>query len=273
MRKPRLGSIIVAMAVLATANGVAAADVLRVGGTGAASEMLKRVGAALPGNDRVEVIASLGSSGALRALADSVLDVAISGRLLNADEKQRGLTVATAVRTPFGLVTSHRRPNGLKSTEIAEIFASGKGRWADGTPIRVILRPRSDSDAPLLGSLFPGMAAALEQARRRPDVPTAATDQDNADAAERVPSSLAGATLTQILMEKRSLFFVAIDGIEPTMANFESGQYPHAKTMYFILPAKPKPAAERFIGFLRTAAGRAVLRETGVLPVPEQAAY
>jgi phosphate transport system substrate-binding protein len=270
MRGRSLRSTIVALAVLIAAGDVTAADVLRMGGTGAATEMLRRLGSAMADEEvKVAIVANLGSSGAIRALADGVLDAVVSGRPLLAEESARGLVQAVAVRTPFGLVTSHRSPNGLKSADIAEIFASGKSRWADGTPIRVILRPRSDSDTPLLGSMFPGMGAALEQARRRPDVPTAATDQDNANLAERVPNSLAGATLTQIALEKRNLRFVAIDGAEPTVANFENGRYPYAKTMYVVLPAAPKPAARRFVVFLKSPAGERALRDVGVMPSPE----
>jgi phosphate transport system substrate-binding protein len=267
----RLKIIGAAVAILATINP-AAADVLRVGGTGAATEMMRRLAAMLADNElQVEVIPSLGTSGAIRALSDAVLDVAVSGRPLKPEEAARNLTQAAAVRTPFGLATSHRNPNGLKSVEIAEIFALGKARWADNSPIRAILRPRSDSDTALLGSLFPGMSAALEAARKRPDVPTGATDQDqdNADLAERVPGSLAGASLTQVMLEKRNLRFVVIDGVEPTLANFESGKYVYAKTMHFVISETPKPAVLRLIAFLKSPAGVRALREFYVLPAQD----
>jgi ABC-type molybdate transport system substrate-binding protein len=42
-----------------------------------------------------------------------------------------------------------------------------------------------------------------------------------------------------------------------------SGAYPFSKALYFILPAKSNPAAERFIAFIQSTAGQALLRETG----------
>ena len=71
--------------------------------------------------------------------------------------------------------------------------------------------------------------------------------------------SLTGATLTQIKMEKRNLRFVAIDGVEPSLANLENRTYHFAKTQYFVLPATPKPAAARFVEFLRSPAGQTAL--------------
>jgi phosphate transport system substrate-binding protein len=176
------------------------------------------------------------------------------------------LRQAFVLRTPFGLVTSHRNPNGFRSDQVAKIFTNATS-WDDGTPIRIVLRPRSDSDTPLLGSLFPGMAAALEAARRRPEVPIAATDQDNADAAERIQTSLAGATLTQIMLEQRKLRFVPIDGVAPTMDAFETGKYPYAKVMYVVVPAAPAKASLRFLEFLQSPAGEAAMRAAYVLPV------
>jgi phosphate transport system substrate-binding protein len=261
--------VAVLAAALFDSGGVASAETLRIGGVGAATNLLPKLFASFDGVQRskLDVIPSLGSSGGLRALADGALDVAVSGRPLTPEESAQGLTPAVAVRTPFVLVTSKLHPNGFDGSQLAAIYRSAKPTWADGTPIRIILRPKSDSDTAVLGSMFPGMAAAIEDARRRPDIPTAATDQDNADLVERVPGSLATSTLTQIEVEGRNLRFVAIDGAEPSLEHLEQGRYPFAKTLYFVLPARPTPLAEHFISFLASPTGQAVLRANGNIPV------
>jgi phosphate transport system substrate-binding protein len=250
-------------------SGSASAEVLRLGGTGAATEMLRHLGAHFLAGSEIGlqvVVPSLGSSGGIRAVADGFLDVAVSGRPLKPQESAAGLIQVTAVRTPFVFATSHMQPNGLKSAEIASIFSSDRATWADGSPLRIILRPPSDSDVTLLGELFPGMSAALEKARQRPDIPVAENDQDNADAAQLTAGSLAGATFTQLVMEKRDLRLVALDGVEPTFEKFENGTYPYSKTLYFVISAKRSAAAERFVAFLRSPDGVKALRDTGNLP-------
>jgi phosphate transport system substrate-binding protein len=167
------------------------------------------------------------------------------------------------------IATSHSNPNGLKSADLAGIFAAEKPAWADGTPIRIILRPRSDTDTALLAELFPGMAAAIETARRRAEVPTAATDQDNATMAERTPDSLTGTTITQLKTEHRNLYIVPLDGIEPTLANFESGAYRFAKHLYFIVPRASSAEAQQFLAFLQSPRGVKALHETETLPGAE----
>ena len=249
-------------ACLPPLSSVRAAD-LTVGGTGSATELLRRLGDAFSkhGEARTDVVPSLGSSGGIRAVADGVLDLAVSGRPLKPAEVKQGMTVPLVLRTLFIFATSHPRPNALKSSDLSKVYASLNPAWTDGTPIRIVIRPPSDSDTDLMAQLFPGLGAAVEGARKRPDVPVAATDQDNLDVAEQLPGSLVGSTLTQITLETRRLRAIAIDGVDPTLDNFERGTYQYGKSLYFIVPAKPTPIAERFIVFLRSAEGQALLRQ------------
>jgi phosphate transport system substrate-binding protein len=245
----------------------ASADVLRVGGTGGATGMLNYLAmmAASGSGEEIKVIPSLGSSGAIRAVQERVIDIAVSGRKLKPAEAAKGLTVMFEMRTPYVLISSRRATDGLKSADIAAVYSNEKAKWPDRTPVRIILRPRSDSDTAHLGQLFPGMSAAIETARKRSEVPLAATDQDNADMAERIPGSLSGATFTQIAMEHRQLRLIPIDGIEPTLENFEKGIYPYGKTFYVVAAAKPSAAVEKFIAYLRSPAGHQALRHSGNL--------
>ena len=201
---------------------------LRLGGTGSALGLLQQVGAEFTAaaEIKIDVVPALGSTGAIRALADGKLDIAVSARPLKADESAAGLAQVAVLRTAYVFATSHRNPNGLKSGDLSRIFAADKSAWADGTPIRIILRPRSETDTALLGELFAGMDAAIETARRRAEVPTAATDQDNVDLAERMPGSLIGTSATQLATEHPNLRVVPLDGVAPTLREFRKRRLP-----------------------------------------------
>lgn len=266
-------SILTALVLLAglPAASATAAQSLRMGGTGSSIGMLQQVGGEFSSATgvNVEVVPGLGSSGAIHALADRKLDVAVSARPLKPAEAAQGLHQVLVLRTAYVLATSHRNPNGLKTADLPKIFAASKPTWADGTPIRLILRPRSETDTKLLGELFPGMDKAIENLRRRPEVPIAATDQDNADMAERLPGSLTGTTLTQLTTEHRHLKVITLDGVVPTLANFENGSYRLAKNFYFIVRPNDIPAVQEFIAFLNSPQGEKALREAEVLPGTE----
>jgi phosphate transport system substrate-binding protein len=128
-----------------------------------------------------------------------------------------------------------------------------------------MLRPVDESDTLVLGELFPGMSEAIKHVRTRSDLSIAATDQDNADMAEKTKGSLVGATLTQMTSEKRNLRFVAIDGVAPSLENYGNGSYPYAKTLYLVVPAKVSPEAKAFLSFIATPAGESLLRKAGIV--------
>jgi phosphate transport system substrate-binding protein len=263
-------AIVFLLAAALPARNVSA-ETLRVAGTGSAIGMLQHVGAEFTAatDVKLEVIPGLGSSGAINALTDGKIDIVVSGRPLKAEETAAGLTQLAVVTTAYVMATSHRNPNGLKSTDLAGIFAADKPTWSDGTPIRIILRPRSDADTVVLGELFAGMGQALEVARKRGEVPTAPTDQDNVDLAERTQGSLTGTTATQLKTEHPNLRVVPLDGVEPTFANFESGRYPFAKKLIFVVRSNGSADARRFIDFLRSPQGVKALRDTEILPGAE----
>ena len=59
------------------------------------------------------------------------------------------------------------------------------------------------------------------------------------------------------------------DGVDPKLANFESGVYRFAKHLYFIVPRASSTEAQQFMEFLRSARGVKALRETETLPDAE----
>jgi phosphate transport system substrate-binding protein len=75
--------------------------------------------------------------------------------------------------------------------------------------------------------------------------------------------------MTQLKTENSSLTVVALDGIEPTLASFESGAYRFAKNLHFIVRSNSTPEALRFVDFLRSPAGVKALRDVAVLPGAE----
>lgn len=249
------------------AGNAMAAEALRVAGTGTATEMLRQVGAKFTAASqvKVDVIASLGSTGAISALGDGKLDIAVSARQLNEKETGQGLRQVAVLRTAYVIATSYRNAKGLKTAELPKLFTSDKPVWADGSPIRIILRPRSESDTALLGKLFAGMDEAIEAARKRSEIPVAATDQDNVALAERTPGALIGTTASQLKTENSSLHIIPLDGQEPALANVESGAYPFAKNLYGFVSPKSAPEANRFVDFLLSPKGVAALRETETL--------
>jgi len=262
--------VITGLVLWISGAAVAHAEALRTGGTGAALATMRQLGAAfvkLEPDVRIDVIEGLGSSGGIAAITAGAIDFSFSGRALTAADDQT-LKASLFARTPFGLASSNPQPGNLKSSDVAGFIGSASSVWPDGTPARLILRPKTDSDTHLLVRSFPNMADVMDKLRIRPEIPIAVTDQDNATLAEKLAGSLTAMTLLQLQSERLRLSFVTIDGVAPTLENFESGTYPYGKDIYLVTQSRIVPVLGRFIAFVRSADGRGILRANGSLAAP-----
>ena len=106
------------------------------------------------------------------------------------------------------------------------------------------------------------MADVIDKLRSRPEIPVAVTDQDNAILAEKLAGSLTAMTLLQLQSERLRLSFVTIDGVAPTLDNFESGTYRYGKDIYLVTPSRTSLTRDRLIAFLRSEQGRAICVRT-----------
>ncbi len=210
----------------------------------------------------------MGTSGGINAAAQGVLQLVASARAPTASEAIQDLITVLTTCTPYVLASSHPSPGSLDSAAVAAIYAQDSPAWPDGTPLRIVLRPKVETDNIVMAGLFPGMEQGLAQARKRDVVPIAATDQDNADMAEQIPGSLIGTTYAQLISEHRGLRFVPINGVLPGLDAYETGRYPFGKRLYIIGMRQPKPEAGRFLDFMRSAEGGTAMRETGLVPCP-----
>lgn len=268
--KAQLRSAIAGVVVICSlAASPAQADDMRAGGTGAGHGILQRLAEAFRTanpSDRLELIAGLGSTGGISAVQEGVFAFAVSGRPLKSEEKAKGLDSTPFLHTPFVFVTSHRNPVALTGADVIAIHDGRMTRWADGSEIKPILRPRSDSVSTFLTERMTGMQPAMEKLRQRPDVPVAPTDHDAAEAAEKIANSFAAMTLVQYLTEKRHLQLIPLDGVTPSIEQMENEKYWLKTTLHLVTRQQASPAVQRFLAFLRTPAAEKLIREHGAVP-------
>jgi len=252
---------------LLLANAAGAADAIRVGGNGAGTLLLERAAPefirAHPGA-RVNVIGKLGSSGGVKALAAGAIDLAVIARPLRPEEQGRGLVEIPLGRSPLVFASTKEHP-GLTLKEVAAIYRGDVTTWPDGSLVRLVLRPKADSETADLRAMSPEMDAAVTAAFARPGTVLATSDPEAADALEKAPGSFGTIPLGLIIMEQRALRAIRLNGVEPSLKTLESGQYPYARTLYLVTPAKPRPEVRDLVQFLRSRPGKDLLATLGYL--------
>lgn len=259
------------LACLAGPGRAAAAEIVRVGGTGSAVAAMQRVGDALhevAPDTGLRVLPSLGSTGAIRAVSDGAIDVAVVGRALTPAEQSHGLRAREVARTPFVFaVGPATRATDLTTEQLVAIYRGTRTSWQDGQRIRPVLRPASDADSELLGAISAAVAEALREARGRPGMLLAVTNTECDQILERTPGAVGPTSLLQIRAEGRPIRALSWNGVEPTLANMESGRYPLKKSIWVVVREQPSTGVRRLLSFLSSPTGRELLRSLGASPV------
>lgn len=248
----------------------AGADSYRLGGSGSTLATVRTLADAFARREpgfSLTVSTNMGSSGAIRALSAGAIDIATVSRPLRPQESAGGLTWKVIGRSPFVLATSHALPQNLTAQQLADIYAGRQTAWPDGTPIRLVLRPRDDSDTEMLRSVANSLPPALEVAYARSGMTIAITDQEAADMLQRLPGSLGTATLSTLVSEKRTLRPLALEGIAPVHLGRPNPNYRYFKPMAIVLPRQVPAQLQRFLEFLGSAEARLILDREGYIAV------
>ena len=265
--------LVIAALVLGAGRPAAApSELIQIGGTGAALGTMAVLADAFiadhPGV-RIEVLSYIGSTGSMKAVSEGKLPLGASGRLPKPEEADMPIRLVPYATTPMviavnpGVTQSH-----MTLTELADIYAGRRLDWPEGGRVRLILRPRRDSDNEHLRRMSADMQLAVEDAFRRPGLLHAPTDQAAVDIIERTPGGVGASTLALLVSEKRDARALALNGRVPSVAALADGSYPYAKPLYLVLPLQPTPTVKAFAAFVRSERGAKILRANGNLPAP-----
>ena len=244
---------------------------MNIGGTGAALGSIRVIADAFeeanPGV-KINIPKSIGSGGGIKAIIAGAFDIGLSARPLKPKEREAGVTASIYARTPFVLVTSRtEEETKMTTTELFFIYSGVLKNWPDGVPIRLVLRPPSDSDWDILAGLSPDFENSLIEAASRRGLPVGFTDQEAMAMVEILPGGLGTASLGAVISENRALRPLTIDGVAPTLDNIADGSYPMEKSLYLVTRPPRNELTERFIAFIRSEEGARILTDTGNLVV------
>lgn len=267
-RRRRVCAIVLVLLLgCCAANIVARADGLTIGGTGTALGTMQLLGKAFSAEHPeipVTIVPSLGSRGGIKAVLDGSIGLAVTSRALDERERAQGAVEIEYARTPFVFaVSAESMVTAITTSELANIYAGKMVAWADGSPIRIVLRPAKDIDTDHVKSISPAMQRGVLAAQARPGVRIAVNDQDAATDIEKIAGAIGPTTLALIVSEKRPLRALILDRKEPTPMIAASGNYPLSKRLFLVTGASRSAAAERFISFVKSPAGRKIIVNCG----------
>ena len=270
-RRSFLWAAAVLAALLASGSRGLAAETIRISGTGGAMDTMRILGEAFrKGNPgiRVEMLPGMGSSGGIQAVLAGRLEIGLSARPLSGEERDQGAVDTRYAKTPFVFAVNRSlKMTGMTLESVARIYA-GKRDWEGGKRIRLVLRPPEDTDITVLKGMSPEMSAAGDIALRRAGMIVATTDQEAIDAIETVPGAFGGTVLSILLSRKHAVRVLALDGVVPSVRSMIDRSYPYSKSFFMVTRRNPSDVVRRFIDFVRSPEGSAILSRYGQAAAP-----
>ena len=218
-------------------------------------------------NIQIELLPSIGSGGAVRGVSSGRVDIGLMARPLQEHEKQHGLTAIHYADTALIYVVAKGSPLENIDTTTLEALYCGEPVPYD---LKIILRPKLDSDTLLLQAKLPDLIPALSSAFERKGVPVGMTDQSTIDLLLETDNAITTSSLSLVISEQRPLKVLNFNGVKPSVENLADASYPLSKKLFMVHDGSLTEPQRQFLEFVFTAEGKAILGRTGHLPAALQ---
>lgn len=251
----------------------AAAQTISIPGSGNSEFVLSELAKAFNQQQsqyRVEIPPSIGTAGALRAIAQGTATVGRVGRVLSESERN-GLTYKAFGRDPVAFVAGVKVSlRNITGAQVVDIYRGHLKNWSElgGQPgtIRAVGRELTDASRLSIGLHIKTFA----DMKFHDDVKVVLLDPQMIELLDRYPTSLGFLNRSALSAARTRLTILDLDGVAPTAQNVVSGRYPYFVEFAFVYrEGDLPPAGKAFLKFVDSAQGEHWLRASGVVPLHE----
>jgi phosphate transport system substrate-binding protein len=217
----------------------------------------------------IEVPGSIGTKGAIAAVADGAITFGLISRSLKDEEKSKGLVARPYARVPI-VVGAHPAVVDVEITfqDLIDVYRGAKTQWKDTNKIVVQTREPFDSGFMTLEEKIPGFREAYLESRQERRWPVYFTDQDANRALSATPYAIGITDLGMIATEHLDIKVLKLNGIAPSPETLLSGQYPLSRVLSFLYREGTLPEeAKAFFDFAGSGEGGKILWSNGYLPM------
>ena len=217
----------------------------------------------------VEMGKGLGTKARLQALEEGKIDIALASHGLVVEElSQRGMAVheIAKVGVVFGVNASVPVAN-LTDAQVCEIYAGRVTNWkALGGP-DIAIAPRTRPDSEVDTEVVRGKIGCLKDLKMPDGVKVMPRSGDMAKELAATVGAVGMTTATVVEQSQGQIKVVSLNGIVPSVDNVGRKTYMLTRDSFLVTKATPPPTVAKFIEFVRSSAGAAVIVANGAVPV------
>lgn len=211
----------------------------------------------------------LGTTARLQALVEGTIDIALASHGLVATELARQSMAAheiAKVAVVFGVGAGVATAN-ITAPQLCDIYAGTITNWqalgGPDLPIAPRTRPDSEVDAEVVRAKI----ACLKSLKLPDTVKVMPRSGDMAKELATTAGAIGMTTTTVVEQSQGKIKLLSLDGVVPSAENVERGLYTLTRDSFLVTKAPARPAVARFVEFVRSPAGAAVIVANGGVPV------
>lgn len=217
----------------------------------------------------IKVPGSIGSKGAITAMADGAITFGLISRPLKEKEKTPNVIALPYAQVPL-IVAANAivADDALSSQELVDIFRGKKTKWSDGHEIVVQTREPFDSGVLVFEEKISGFKEAYGESRDANRWSVYFTDQDANQALSTTRYAIGFTDLGMIATEKLAVKPLRLDGVMPSSQTLEDGSYTLSRPLFILYNEKTVPeSGKAFLDFIRSKKGKEILKANGYQPL------
>jgi phosphate transport system substrate-binding protein len=217
----------------------------------------------------VELGKGLGTKARLQALESGKIDIALASHGLVAEELTRqGMAVheIAKVAVVFGVNAGVSATN-VTDHQICDVYAGRITNWKQLGGPDLAIAPRTRPDSEVDAEVVRAKVACLADVKMSEGVKVMPRSGDMATELAATPGAIGMTTTTVVEQSLGRIKLLSLNGVIPSAENVEHKTYALTRDSFLVTKAPPSPAVARFVEFVRSAEGAAVITANGALPV------
>lgn len=217
----------------------------------------------------VQMGQGLGTKARLQALEEGRIDIALASHGLVVEELTRRGMVAheiAKVAVVFG-VNAGVPVTSLTDAQICDVYAGRITNWKELGGPDMAVAPRTRPDAEVDAEVVRAKLACLKDLKMPEHVRVMPKSGDMAKELSATAGALGMTTTTVVEQSRGRIRAVSLNGIVPSAENVGRKIYTLTRDSFLVTKAAPPPAVARFVEFVRSADGTAVIAANGAVPV------
>jgi phosphate transport system substrate-binding protein len=211
----------------------------------------------------------LGTKARLVALTEGRIDIALASHGLAAEELARqGLAAREIARIAvvFGVHASVPIA-GLFERQVCDIYAGSLRDWRAVSGPDLAIAPLARPDSEVDSEVIRDKIACLKDLRFAHTVKLMPRSGDMAKALAATPGAIGVTTMTVVEQSRGQIRALLLNARPPTAENVRTGTYELVRASYLVTKVPPTPAIARFLEFVFSVEGRAIIAANGAVPV------